>query len=351
MVAGGPAWRQIPRFMPPPRRHLACLLLLALAFPAGDALAQGDEESDAGGLIGLSLPVGTRIIGQGRVAVALMGELQASPYNPAVLAGIERGAVTFSQFESADLADVSASYVAGAWTAPWGTIAVQGVYDDFGEIVVTDASPDPIGRIDVNDWAIGVSYANAWRGLAYGATAKWYSSDFGVEDGSGPAFDAGVVYTPDLRSLPLHVGVAVRNVGPDIEFDRGGGVAAGVLEGEPGEEQLPSTIRFGVALQPRLGLSDDYDVTLAFDVENDLREFSSSSLHGGASVVVHEIVVVRGGVLRVDNPFARSGDDDANVGGTFGVGIRHEGFEADVSREVSVSELGDETHFSVGYRF
>lgn len=329
------------------------LLVLATILLTSTVPAPGQTVDDeAGGLIGLSLPVGARLIGQGRTAVAMAGDLQALPYNPAVLAGIDRGALAFSRFEAADLAEVNTSYVAGAYASAWGTIAVQAVVDDFGEIVVTETSPDPVGRIDVSDWAVGVSYANTWRErIAWGVTAKWYSSDLGVEDGSGPAFDAGVVYSPKGEQLPLDIGVSLRNLGPDVEFESTDPVDTGVGSTETAEEHLPSTVRLGIAAHPDLGLPEEYRVTLAFDIESDLRELSASNQHLGASVVVHEIVAVRGGVVIVDNPFVASGDESSNVGGAFGIGLRYEGFEADVSREVSVSELGDETHFSVGYRF
>lgn len=348
-VAGEPRRAEIPALMRPSRTVLALLAVL-LALPAS-GVAQTVED-DAGGLIGLSLPVGARILGQGRTAVARSGDLQAAPYNPAVLARIERGAVAFSRFEAAELADLASNYVAGAWTSTWGTFAVQAVVDDFGEIVVTETSPEPVGRIDVSDWAVGVSYANTWREtVAWGVTAKWYRADLGVEDGSGPAFDAGIVYSPKADRLPLDIGVSVRNVGPDVEFEESVPVDTGAGGSETSEEHLPSEVRVGIAVHPELGLPEAYRVTLAFDIESDLRELSASSQHVGAAVVAHDVVVVRGGIVLVDNPFVESGDESTNVGGSFGIGVRYEGFEADVAREVSVSELGDETHFSVGYRF
>lgn len=348
-VAENPRGAEIPRFMRLSRPLLALVaVLLACPLP----LAAQTAERDAGGLIGLSLPVGARLIGQGRTAVAISGDLQAAPYNPAVLAGIDRGALAFSRFEAADLADINTNYVAAAWASTWGTFAVQAVLDDFGEIVVTESSPDPIGRIDVSDWSIGVSYANTWReSVAWGATAKWYSADLGVEDGSGPAFDVGIVYTPKAERLPLDIGVSLRNLGPDVEFEESDAVDTGVGRTETAEERLPSTVRLGIAVHPELGLSEEYRVTLAFDIESDLRELSASSQHFGAAVLVHDIVTVRGGLVVIDNPFVESGDEASNVGGSFGIGLSYEGLEVDVAREVSVSELGDETHFSVGYRF
>ena len=66
---------------------------------------------------------------------------------------------------------------------------------------------------------------------------------------------------------------------------------------------------------------------------------------------MHDVLVLRGGIVILDNPYVESGDADRATGGTFGIGIRYNRFEADIAREMSVSELGDETHFGVGVRF
>jgi hypothetical protein len=92
-------------------------------------------------------------------------------------------------------------------------------------------------------------------------------------------------------------------------------------------------------------------VRFLFDIESDVRELSTSSQHFGAVLSLQSLIEVRGGLLIADNPFVDEGDGDRQVGGAFGIGLHLAGFEADIAREVSVSELGDETHFGVGWRF
>ncbi len=351
VLAAASGRMQIPGLM---RRPVVVfnVLVLLLGSAAGEGRAQSDEN---GGLIGLALPLGARTIGQGRAVVAERAELQALPYNPAAVHGFERGAVTYSRFEGADLGDdlagFNGNYLAGAYAGDWGTLAGHLVYQDLGEVLLTDTSPDPIGAVDLAEWVLGVTYAGEFRDkLAYGLTAKWYTTDLGVADASGPAFDAGVVYHPRL-TLPLALGVSLRNLGPDLEFEDTGEAPGGT--GTEGEESLPSRVRVGIAIEPDrlLGLPGTYGVRFLFDIESDLRELSTSSQHFGAVLSVHDVIEVRGGVLVADNPFVDEGDGDRQVGGAFGIGLRMAGFEADVSRELSVSELGDETHFGVGWRF
>lgn len=334
-------------------RHVPLLLAaLATLLPAG-AVAQQDA-LDPGGLVGLSLPLGARNVGQARTAVASMGEIEALPYNPAVAAGVGSGALAFSRFESAAEADFNSNYLAAGGVTGIGALAVQLVLLDYGEIPVTVDSPEETGRIDVSEWTVGLTYADRWRErLAYGATAKWYRSDLGGVEASGPVFDLGIVYAP-RPSLPFDLAVAIRNLGPDLEFDPAGDAG---FPSTPGtdlvEQRLPGRVRIGARYHPErfADLPSGTTVELAFDVESDLEELSTTSLHGGGAVTLGDLVVIRSGVLLLDNPFIEEGDGDRNVGGTLGAGVRYGGFRADVSRELSVSELGDETHFSVGYRF
>lgn len=356
MLAVLPGPTQIRSAMPP-SRDFPSVFLVVLGLVLGSGLAPGplsaQESDETGGLVGLVLPLGARNVGQGRATVALPGDVQALPYNPAATASLERGQVAFSRFESADAADVNTNLVAGAAVTSYGAISVQLVYLDYGSIPVTTTSPSSEGSIEANEWALGVGYANRWKRLAYGATAKWYASDLGVVDAAGPAFDLGVVYRP-RASLPLDFGVSLRNLGPDLEFESTGELDdSNETADSSGEARLPSRVRVGLAFQADtlLGFGPEYRLTLLFDAESDVRELSTTSVHGGGSLLVHDTVVLRGGFVVADNPFTEREISERNVGGAFGVGIRFGGFEADVAREVSVSELDDETHFSVGYRF
>lgn len=341
---------QIDRPMRTRLASIAVSFVATLVLTAIPVRAQTNGDESDGGLVGLVLPVGARVIGQGRAVVAERAELQAMPYNPATIDGLERGALTFSRVEGADDAGFSGNYVAGAAVSRWGTFAAQLVYQDYGDIPLTDTSPDELGTIEVSDWAAGITWANHWRDrLSYGVTAKWYNSDLGVTSGDGAAFDVGLVYLPRPGSVPLSFGVSLRNLGADFSYDESGDVPAG----DTGEDHLPGRVRVGVSATPErfFGLSPDYRVELAFDIESDVRELSNSSQHGGVSVTVHDVLVLRGGIVILDNPYVDSGDADRATGGSFGIGIRYNRFEADLAREMSVSELGDETHFGVGVRF
>lgn len=340
---------QIHRPMP---RHIAVFALLfaaSLALPGATARGQSNGDESDGGLVGLVLPVGARAIGQGRAVVASRAELQAMPYNPAAADGLERGALTFSRIEGADEAGFSGNYVAGAFVSRWGTFAAQLTYQDYGEIPLTESSPDELGTAEISDWAAGITWANHWRDrLSYGVTAKWYNSDLGVTTGSGAVFDVGLVYLPRPGSVPMSFGFSLRNLGSDFSYDE--------TDDSPGDgesDNLPGRVRIGVGAAPErfFGLPPQYRVALSFDIESDIDELSNSSQHGGVSLTLYDVLVLRGGVVILDNPYVDAGDADRSTGGSFGIGIQYDRFEADIAREMSVSELGDETHFAAGFRF
>ncbi len=339
----GVATRRFVGLVTPPH-NLVRTLAAGLCLAALPMTAAAQEETP--GLVGLSLPLGARVIGQGRAVAGARGEIQALPYNPATLAVMGGSAVTYSRFEAADMADLNSNFLAAATETRHGTVAVHAVYIDYGSIPVTDASPEPIGSIEVSDWAVGVTLARQWRGkLAYGATAKWLNVDLGSVSAGGPAFDAGLVYEPK-PSLPLSLAVSLRNMGPDLDFGGSGG------DGD-GTEALPGRVRVGVHYHPAAfpGLPPEYRVTVSFDIESVARELATSSQHAGASVLIHDVVAVRGGLVLMDNPFASRSASNRSAGGAVGVGVKLGELEADLAREMSVSELGDETHISILYRF
>lgn len=344
-VAGYQSGGKIRGFMP----RLSCptLVVSALLLIMNPPALAGQESEESGSLVSLRLPVGARVVGQGSAVVAVRSELQGLPYNPASLQGFEKGALTYSRFQGASEADFNTNYIAGGYTTKYGVVGGQFIYFDLGSVPITDTNPDPIGSIDLSDWTVGFSYANRWRDkLAYGGTFKWYSSNLGVVDASGPAFDFGLIYQP-RDQVPVEFGLSFRNLGPDVTFERSSVVAP--TNDEAAKVRLPSRLRVGVSGTPEI--MPDYSLLLVFDVDMDFRQLSDSSLHFGGGFGIKEILFLRGGLVVADNPFVDSGDGSRNTGGSFGIGVRYEGFEADIAREISMSDLGDETHFAVGWRF
>jgi hypothetical protein len=328
---------------------VAVLGLAAAPAAPGPSVLAAQEESSAG-VAALELPVGARAIGMGRAYVAIDGDLQGLLYNPAGLASRDSTGLTFSRYEGASDLDLNGNYGAASLPVGRGAFTVALNYEDLGEIELTGSSPEPLGTVDLRNLLLVGSYAvQLVPRVALGASAKYLSSDLGAAEGSGVAFDAGALIRPS-KTVPLTLGLAVLNVGPDLELDldEAGGE-------EPEGDPLPSRLRWGAAVDLRSlaasGAEDagdgDLGLTLSADLEHDLRELGNVSVFAGAALGYRDILTVRGGALRLENGFG----EEASSGAALGAGVRWEGVRVDVARELGVNEAGDETHFSIGVDF
>ncbi|MBA2565846.1 MAG: PorV/PorQ family protein [Gemmatimonadetes bacterium] len=322
--------------------RLVWLILMPLFTSAAPGFAQ--EESPAG-LAALELPIGARPLGMGRAYVASSGDLQGLFYNPAGLAARDSIGLTFSRYQGASDLDVTGNFGAASLPLLGGAVTVAASFEDFGSTQLTGSTPEPLGTLDLRNLVLVASYAYELSpSVSVGASAKYLNSDLGVAEGSGVSFDAGALLRP--AGSPLTIGAAVLNVGPKVTFklndaDEGDTEGAG--------DDLPSRFRWGAALDVgQLTRSQgEYGLRIAADVEHNLRELGEISAFGGAAVEYRDMIVLRGGVLNLNNPFG----GESATGASLGAGVHWQKLRVDVARELGVNEAGDETHFSFGVEF
>lgn len=334
--------RTLRRCVAPPHPLLTALALLLLAAPL-----RAQEES-ATGLSALELPLGARPLGMGRTFVAVPGDLQGLFYNPATLAPRDSAGLTFSRYQGASDLDVNGNYAAGSLPLLGGVVTIAGNYEDLGEFELTGSGGEALGTADLRNLLAVGSYAfEVSPAIALGASARYLSSDLGVAEGTGFAFDAGAMVRP-VPEFPLTLGAAVLNVGPDIDFELDDPLPG---DDEPEGDPLPSRLRWGAAVEVReaddVEAPADYGILIAGDLEHNLRELGDVSLHGGVEIDYRRIVMLRGGLLRLVNSF---GGESAS-GASLGAGVHWKQLRVDLAREIGVNEIGDETHFSIGVDF
>jgi hypothetical protein len=321
--------------------------LISLCFVVGrwsamPAALPAQEESSAG-IAALDIPTGARPLGMGRAFVASSGDIQGLFYNPAGLAARDSIGVSFSRYEGASDLDLNGNFGAVSFPLLRGSATLAISYEDLGEFELTGSTADPLGTQDLSNVLFVGSYAlRLGPRAAVGASLKYLRSDLGVADGNGVAFDAGALLRPSA-TFPLTLGVALLNLGPEITYKFEDAPAQG--DEESTGDDLPSRIRWGMALDvgELTNPESDYGVQLAGDVEHDLRELGEVSLFGGAALDYRNLVTLRGGVLRLNNSFG----EKSSVGASLGAGVRWQRFRIDLARELNVSEIGDETHFSL----
>lgn len=298
-----------------------------LAAVAATVLAAAPEVWGAGGTSSgefLRLGVGARApsIGDAMTAGAV-GPL-ALHYNPAGLGHTERSEFDFMYQEMM----LGIGHGTLGFAMPVGRASGWGIgltYLDYGterrttisNVGGTISSVDA-GTFSGQDLAVGLSFGSRIGPIAWGLTAKGISSRIAEVDAGAFAVDAGMMWR--ARSLPLRVGLAVKNLGTDLRYDRE-------------RESLPLLFRGGIGYTLMNGA-----LGLYLDVEKSRAE--AAYILGGAEYWVTPSLALRAGY-------------DGRLGGiggglTAGAGFRIQSFHVDYG--YTQFGLGTETH-RIGVRY
>lgn len=281
---------------------LAFLILVAMipmtAFAGGENRAGTDAAPE------LLIPVGARDLAMGGSSIATTSGIEAIYWNPAGLARADHSAnVMFSHMNY--IADIGVEYVAvsGAFEG-FGTLGFSVKSLSIGNVDVTTAdAPDGTGAI-INPTVVnlGLTYSRLLTDrVSIGATATLISERFGGVSSSGFAFSAGVQYTGVADVNGLSVGVAVKNIGPTMQFDgdallRQGNVndvlrASTFYKVTAATYELPSVIAIGLSYNYNLAENNDLNLSTVFQNNN----FSSDEYKVGAEYGFDKTFFVRGG--------------------------------------------------------
>lgn len=295
----------------------AALALCLVLLPSAGA-PQGIESEAAF----LTIPIGARLVGMGRAGVALE-DAQAAFYNPALVA-LAAPRVALHRYDGPIgflVHDATAAFRAGAL----GNVQVGLQVQTFGEFEISDEAGS-LGTFDPQNVIGSVGLARSFgRSVAAGVRAKWIHSRVSPGGhGQGLGADAGVTF--DAPGLPIRIGLAALDVGPDLSIDGN-------------DAPLPTRLRAGVAGRIPAG---DWNVLLAVDADASPHDTGVGGTRAGLAVGWRDAVTLRGGWLRETLV-------ESNDGYTFGLGVRLGRFSVDFAREIGVNHLGDEIHFSLEY--
>lgn len=237
----------------------AVLLCVSLVLAFGTSFAQNQRIGTAGATE-LLVPVGARDMALSGASIANTQGVEAMYWNPAGLGRMTQSAEAMFSTMSY-LADTRMTY--GAVGAKFGEFGVMGISVrslDFGDIPLTTVD-DPEGSggkvYSPTYVTLGLTYGRALTdAISAGATAKLISERIDRVSASGFAFDIGLQYDGLVGVRGLQLGLAVKNIGPQIQFDGGGLYRSGVSsEGNRPEQrykieaasfELPSTLELGV---------------------------------------------------------------------------------------------------------
>lgn len=242
---------------------LLCVVLLV----AGTVTAQ-NQRTGTSSAPELLIPVGGRDLAMGGSSIALTEGVEAIHWNPAGLAHMTHSAEgMFSSMQY--IADIKVSY--GAAAAQFGDFGVLGFSVkslDFGNIPVTTVEdPDGVngGTFSPTYVTLGLTYSRqVTDAVSVGGTAKLISESIARVSATDIAFDLGLQYHGLMGFKGFELGIAVKNIGPSMQFSGSGLLrSATSSEGARPEQfyssdaasfELPSVIEIGVSYR---GQTDD----------------------------------------------------------------------------------------------
>jgi hypothetical protein len=302
------------------------------------------DKAGTAGATQLLIPVGARDLALGGSSLATTSGVDAIFWNPAGLPRSDYGASAMFSHMSY-LADIGVEYVAVATNVgDFGSLGFSLKSINIGEIKeTTEESPDGTGAIITPTFVtVGVTYAkNLADNISVGITGNLISEQMDRVSQSGIAFNAGVQYH-GLANVPgLSLGIALKNIGPQLKYGGPGLLRPGSLTNEnrgpslyslnAAGFELPSTIEMGLSYYSRF--SDQNSLVLSSTFQNN--NFYADEYKLGAEYNFENTLWLRGGYnFSQDGTLGSlpSSDKTAYIyGPTFGFGVNQELGEMNIS--------------------
>ena len=239
---------------------LLCTAVMLLAVPA---LAQ-HQRVGAIAAPELLIPVGARDLALGGASISTTNGVEAMYWNVAGLGHLNGSAeAMFSSMSH--IADINVVYGAvGAKFGSFGNVGFTVKSLSFGDIpYTTEDDPENISGRFYSPTFVTISAAYArplTDAITIGFGVKLISEKIDRVAASGFAFDFGVQYDGMVGVKGLNLGLAVKNIGPQMQFD-GPGLyrRAAVTEGNrPSEFMLLQATVNELPALVEIGLSYDY---------------------------------------------------------------------------------------------
>ena len=337
---------------------LAILLLSSMQVSAVSNRAGTNAASE------LLIPVGAKYIAMGGASVSGVNGLESIYWNPAGLDRMTYGAAAmFSHMMY--IADISVSYVAlGVRFGGIGTVGLSFKTLGMGDIDITTIDfPDGTGeQFSPQFMTMGLTYSRALTDrVSVGGTAKIISETIDRVSATGFAFDVGVQYRNLADVNGLCIGVALKSVGPGLQFD-GNGLLQKMQPEDSNRplspykviastDELPSTMELGVSYNKNVNDNSKIEVETAFINHN----YEDDAARFGVEYSFMNMFFLRGGygyaLNAGDDP---TGESVSIFGACFGAGFQYDlgGFDLVVDyayRQVEYFESNNVFTLKLGF--
>ena len=301
-------------------------LVLIMALIVGVAYAGDIDRAGTTGGVQVQIPVGGRTLGMNGSDIAYTSGVDAIFWNPAGLSDFE-GRVDGLFSSAKNIADISNNFFGLAFNmGKTGVLGVSMKTLSFGEIPITTVyDMDGIGGATYSPTfgVIGISYARKLTDrINVGLTGKFIYESIPGMSATALAFDFGLQYKDLMDVKGLSMGLAIRNMGANMQYT-GTGVLTNATEEDESyddyfyrptsSDQLPASMEMGLSYKPMdmLMLSAVYQSS---NSENDY-------LRVGTELNFSDVGFVRAGyALQLKTAGAELGD--SVYGLTLGAGVK-----------------------------
>lgn len=317
------------------------LICVVIASMVGSAAAQDVKNKRIGTAAAteLLIPVGARDMAMGGATSATTYGIDAIHWNPAGLGRMEGSAEAMLSSMSY-IADIRVNYGAvGFKFSGFGSVAFSVKAMDFGDILLT-STDDPEGiagrTFSPTYVTMGLTYARAFTdNITAGGSVKLISENLQRVSGSGLALDIGVQYRSVAGFKGINMGVALKNVGPQVKFDGPGLLRLARAEDSRRPTQfyqtkaasweLPTSIEIGLAYDR--SLNEDLSYNFNGSYTNNTLALDSYKVGGEVTYKFNNLVVAgRGGIDLMD----KGTDDEQIFGPTAGFGFVYKSTGIDI---------------------
>jgi len=227
------------------------------------------------GLPFLKTGTDARSSAMGEAYTAMTGDHSTYGYNPASIRLSDRRQLLLSHRQG--FSDVATDYLGTTLPGETVTVGISAMTTSVSNIEIRQRPGDSEGSFDARNAALSAGVAfTPISDLAVGITGKLLYEKIYIDEASGYAFDAGMLYS---ISNNFRAGISLLNVGT---------MSALRSEASP----LPSTLRFGGAYGA--AISPEFAVLTGVDIVKTLND-DGTHFHVGAEVAYQSLLMVRAG--------------------------------------------------------
>jgi len=312
--------------------------------------AGGGKRTGTAGASELLIPVGPRGIAMGESNLVSATGVEALFWNPAGVSHMTNNAdVLFSHMSY--IADIGIEYGAVAANFEgFGAIALSIKSLSIGDIpVTTTINPDGTGEIfSPTMVTAGISYSRMLTdAVSVGLTANLVSERIADVSATGVAFDFGVIYQNLADVSGLSIGVVLKNLGTEMQYDGSGLYQFGQINGvnrpptyykvDAAAFEMPFNFQLAAGYSPVVDEMNSLQFTGIYQNNN----FSGDEAKLGAEYGYNSMFFIRAGYQ-----LAIQEADDYIYGFTAGAGIDYEieGFGVKVDYAFRDTEFFDGNH-------